>query len=81
MTALSYQPYTLPSRTTQPHKPKLVKEYVCPTHGSKPKRSATKGKMHGIQHGLRKHRGLVVFESSELVVSPPNQNFDNEKSN
>ena len=40
-----------------------------------------KGKMHGIQQGLRKHRGLVVFESSKLMDSPPIQNFDNEKSN
>ncbi len=35
----------------------------------------------GIQQGLRKHRGSVVFESSELLDSPPIQNFDNEKSN
>lgn len=38
-----------------------------------------KEKMHGIQHGLRKHRGLVEFGSSELLESPPIQNFDNEK--
>jgi hypothetical protein len=38
-------------------------------------------KMHGIQHGLRKHRGSVAVESSELLDSPPIQNFDNEKSN
>ncbi|MEQ6120089.1 hypothetical protein AAOP42_11215 [Reichenbachiella sp. MALMAid0571] len=31
------KPYTLPSRTSQPHKPKLVKEYGCPPHGGKPK--------------------------------------------
>jgi len=37
-------------------------------------------KSTGIQQGLRKHRGSVVFESSELLDSPPNQNFDNEKS-
>jgi hypothetical protein len=35
----------------------------------------------GIQQWLRKHRGSVVFESSELLESPPIQNFDNEKSN
>ena len=40
-----------------------------------------KGKMHGIQQGLRKHRGSVVSERSELLDSPPTQNFDNEKSN
>lgn len=39
-----------------------------------------KGGIHGIQHGLRKHRGLVVLESSELLDSPPIQNFDYEKS-
>lgn len=38
-------------------------------------------KMHGIQQGLRKHRGSEVFESPELLDSPPIQNFDNEKSN
>jgi hypothetical protein len=38
------------------------------------------GKMHGIQQGLRKHRGLVVLGSSELLDSPPIQNFDNERS-
>ena len=27
----------------------------------------------------KKHRGLVVFESSELLTSPPIQNFDNKK--
>lgn len=39
-----------------------------------------KGKIHGIQQGLRKHRGSVVFGSSELLDSSPSQNFDNEKS-
>lgn len=39
-----------------------------------------KEKIHGIQQGLRKHRGTVVFESSKLLDSPPIQNFDNEKS-
>ena len=34
----------------------------------------------GIQQGLRKHRGSVIFDSSELLDSPPIQNFDNEKS-
>ena len=72
------KPYTLPSRSWQPHKPKLVKEYGCPTHGGKTKRSATKKNSTGIQHGLRKHRDSVVFESSELLGSPPIQNFDNE---
>jgi hypothetical protein len=38
-----------------------------------------KEKRHSIQHGLRKHRGSVVFGSSELFDSPPIQNFDNEK--
>jgi len=33
-----------------------------------------------VQQGLRKHRGSVVIESSELLDSPPSQNFDNEKS-
>ena len=28
-----------------------------------------------------KHRDLVVFESSELMASPPIQNLDNEKRN
>jgi len=28
----------------------------------------------------KKHRGLVVFGSSELLESPPIQNLDNEKS-
>ena len=37
-------------------------------------------KRNGIQQGLRKHRGSVVFGSSELLESPPIQNFDNEKS-
>jgi len=37
-------------------------------------------KRHSIQQGLRKHRGSVVFGSSELLDSPPIQNFDNEKS-
>lgn len=32
------QPYTLPSLTSPMHKPKLVKEYGCPTHGGKSKR-------------------------------------------
>ncbi len=39
-----------------------------------------KEKSTGIQQGLRKHRGLVVFGSSELLERPPIQNFDNEKS-
>ena len=39
-----------------------------------------KEKRHGIQHGLRKHRDSVVIGSSELLESPPIQNFDNEKS-
>jgi|GEM_PF-2182693 len=39
-----------------------------------------KEKSTGIQQGLRKHRGSVVFEGSELLDSPPIQNFDNEKS-
>ncbi len=39
-----------------------------------------KEKRHGIQQGLRKHRDSVVFESSEILDSPPIQNFDNEKS-
>lgn len=43
------QSYTLPSRSNQPHKPKLDKEYDCPPHSSKPKQSATKGKKYGIQ--------------------------------
>jgi hypothetical protein len=34
----------------------------------------------GIQHGLRKHRGSVVLGRSELLDSPPIQNFDNERS-
>jgi hypothetical protein len=34
----------------------------------------------GIQQGLRKHRGSVVFGSSELLESSPIQNFNNEKS-
>ncbi|MEQ6117956.1 hypothetical protein, partial [Reichenbachiella sp. MALMAid0571] len=34
----------------------------------------------GHTHGLRKHRGSVVIGSSELLESPPSQNFDNEKS-
>jgi hypothetical protein len=33
-----------------------------------------------IQQGLRKHRGFLVFGSSELLEISPNQNFDNEKS-
>ena len=33
-----------------------------------------------VQQGLKKHRGLVVFGSSEPLESPPSQNFDNEKS-
>jgi len=70
----------LPSCTRQLHKTKLAKEYACPTHGGKPKHSATKGKMHGIQHGLKKHRGLVAFGRSELLDRLPIQNFDNEKS-
>jgi len=70
----------LPSRSGQTHKPKLVKEYVCPTHSAKPQQSATKGKRHGIQQGLRKHRGSVVYGSTELLESPPIQNFDNKKS-
>jgi hypothetical protein len=70
----------LSSRTSQSRKPKLAKEYVCPTHGGKPKQSAITGKWHGIQQGLRKHRGSVVFRSSELLESPPIQKFDNEKS-
>jgi hypothetical protein len=37
-------------------------------------------KRHGIQQGLKKHRGSVVFGSSELLDSPPIQNFNNEKS-
>jgi len=39
-----------------------------------------KEKSTGIQQGLRKHRGSVVFGSSELLHRPPIQNFDNEKS-
>ena len=39
-----------------------------------------KEKSTGIQHELIKHRGSVVFGSSELFDSPPIQNFDNEKS-
>lgn len=39
-----------------------------------------KEKRHGIQQGLRKHRGSVVIGSSELLESPPIQNFDNKKS-
>lgn len=39
-----------------------------------------KEKSTGIQQGLKKHRGSVVFGSSELLDSPPIQNFDNEKS-
>jgi len=38
-----------------------------------------KKKCHDIQHGQRKNRGLVVFGSSELLESPPSQNFDKEK--
>jgi len=33
-----------------------------------------------VQQGLRKHRDSVVFRGSELLDSPPIQNFDNEKS-
>lgn len=40
-----------------------------------------RGKIHGIQQGLRKHGGSVVFERTELLDSPPIQNFDNEKRN
>lgn len=69
----------MPSRSRQTHKPKLGKEYFCPPHGGKPKHSAEKENSTGIQHGLRKHRGLVVFVSSEFLESPPIQNFDNEK--
>ena len=39
-----------------------------------------KEKCTDIQQGLKKHRGLVIFGSSELLESPPIQNFDNEKS-
>ena len=38
------QPYTLPSRSRQPHKPKLVKEYGCPTHDGKLKETTQNGK-------------------------------------
>lgn len=38
-----------------------------------------KEKSTGIQQWLRKHRGSVVFGSSELLECPPIQNFDNEK--
>jgi hypothetical protein len=34
----------------------------------------------GHTQGLKKHRGSVVFGSSALIVSPPIQNLDNEKS-
>jgi len=40
------KPYTLPSRTKQTHKPKLVKEYGCSPYSGKPKQSTPKGKMH-----------------------------------
>ncbi|MEP2023541.1 hypothetical protein [Reichenbachiella sp.] len=75
------QPYTLPSRSKTNHtcqnlsKSMSAERTVVNRNGLREKENST-----GIQQGLRKHRGSVVFGSSELFDSPPTQNFDNEKS-
>ena len=51
-------PYTLSSRSRQTHKPELAKEYVCPTHGGKPKQSATKGKKERHTTRAKKTQGF-----------------------
>ncbi len=66
--------------THPPPLPKIAKELLPQPHRGQLKAMSQKKKCTGIQHGLRKHRGSVVFGSSELLDRPPIQNFDNEKS-
>ena len=76
-TASPSQPYTLASRTRQPAIQNLPKSMSAQRTVANRNCLLQKGK-DGIQQGLRKHRGSVVFENSELLDSPPIQNFDND---